>query len=158
MFRAGRSGALTDHTCLLFNVDLKTKKITSAGTNDHWYYTMFKVFNPVISTKRVTRHPDNPSLDLAGVEIPMMDEIMEVCTNCHAKMLPDVPFVGFDVVLTDDKEVEGGICLLEVNLSCNFFGGSFEMEEWRQFSEEGLDWCEKKEKEGSLGERGKKGN
>jgi hypothetical protein len=31
-------------------------------------------------------------------------------------MLPDVPLAGWDVALTAE-----GACLLEVNLSCNFF-------------------------------------
>ena len=66
-------------------------------------------------------------------------------------MLPDVPFVGFDVVLTDDESVAGGICLLEVNLSCNFFGGDFDGDKWRDFLEEGLEWCEKREKENEGG-------
>lgn len=41
--------------------------------------------------------------------------------RAHYLMLPDVPFVGWDVALTDK-----GIYLLEVNLSCNFFRGSFD--------------------------------
>jgi hypothetical protein len=95
----------------------------------------------------VTRHPDNPAKELAGVQIPNIDSILETCVDTHAKMLPDVPFVGFDVVLTDSPDVPGGICLLEVNLSCNFFGGDFDRGSWREFLAEGLEWCEKQDKE-----------
>lgn len=42
----------------------------------------------------------------------------------HFKMCPDVPFAGWDVVLSSDPKVP--VCLLEVNLSCNFFRGSFD--------------------------------
>jgi hypothetical protein len=37
-------------------------------------------------------------------------------------MMPDVPIVGWDVAFTPS-----GICLLEVNLSCNFFKGTFDV-------------------------------
>jgi hypothetical protein len=39
-------------------------------------------------------------------------------------MCPRVPFVGWDVVLSADPKLP--VCLLEVNLSCNFFCGSFD--------------------------------
>jgi len=40
------------------------------------------------------------------------------------KLCPDVPLVGWDVVLSADEKLP--VCLLEVNLSCNFFRGSFD--------------------------------
>ena len=40
-------------------------------------------------------------------------------------MLPDVPLAGWDVAITK----EAGVCLLEVNLSCNFFRGTFDQRE-----------------------------
>ena len=52
----------------------------------------------------------------------------------HAKMCPDVPFVGWDVVLSSDKKCK--ICLLEVNLSCNFFRGSFDKDVYYDFIDE----------------------
>ena len=41
--------------------------------------------------------------------------------RAHFKMMPDVPIVGWDVAFTPR-----GVFLLEVNLSCNFFRGSFD--------------------------------
>lgn len=37
-------------------------------------------------------------------------------------MMPDVPMVGWDVAFTSE-----GVYLLEVNLSCNFFCGTFDL-------------------------------
>lgn len=43
-------------------------------------------------------------------------------------MMAEVPIVGWDVAFTSK-----GIFLLEVNLSCNFFRGSFDMEHYVDF-------------------------
>ena len=51
-----------------------------------------------------------------------MEEAVKVVTNAHFKMMADVPLVGWDVAFTAT-----GIQLLEVNLSCNFFRGSFDL-------------------------------
>lgn len=51
-------------------------------------------------------------------------------------MLPDVPFVGWDVVLSADPKVP--VCLLEVNLSCNFFRGSFDQKKYLDFIDDML--------------------
>lgn len=40
-------------------------------------------------------------------------------------MMAEVPIVGWDVAFTPN-----GIYLLEVNLSCNFFRGSFDQEQY----------------------------
>jgi glutathione synthase/RimK-type ligase-like ATP-grasp enzyme len=49
-----------------------------------------------------------------------MSGILSMVINSHLKLLPDVPMVGWDVAMTNK-----GVVLLEVNLSCNFFRGSF---------------------------------
>lgn len=54
----------------------------------------------------------------------MLQQVVEA----HFKLLPDVTIVGWDVAYT-----KKGICFLEVNLSCNFFRGTFDVEgyfEW----------------------------
>lgn len=52
--------------------------------------------------------------------------------------------VGWDVVLCDEDSVEGGICLLEVNLSCNFFRGIFDEPRWWRFVQEVIVEMEKR--------------
>jgi hypothetical protein len=42
-----------------------------------------------------------------------------------------VPFAGWDVVLSADPDLP--VCLLEVNLSCNFFRGSFDKKLYLDF-------------------------
>ena len=46
-------------------------------------------------------------------------------------MMPDVPIVGWDVAFTPT-----GIFLLEVNLSCNFFRGNFDVQDYICFVDE----------------------
>ena len=50
--------------------------------------------------------------------------MLALVEDSHMKMCPDVPLAGWDVVFSADPKVP--ICLLEVNLSCNFFRGSFD--------------------------------
>jgi hypothetical protein len=46
-------------------------------------------------------------------------------------MAPGVPLIGWDVGMTDK-----GILLLEANLSCNFFRGSYDRERHHAFLDE----------------------
>ena len=50
-----------------------------------------------------------------------MGAILRLVRDAHARMCPAVPLVGWDVALTTE-----GTCLLEANLSCNFFRASFD--------------------------------
>ena len=49
--------------------------------------------------------------------------------NAHKKMLPDIPISGWDVALTKEE----GICLLEVNLSCNLFCNEYNKIKYNHF-------------------------
>ena len=80
----------------------------------------------------MTHHPDG-NIPVAGEVVPEIRSMLALVEESHWKMCPDVPLVGWDVVLSSSEELP--ICLLEVNLSCNFFRGSFD----RQFY---LDFCE----------------
>ena len=61
-----------------------------------------------------------------------------LATDAHAKLLPKVPLAGWDVVLSKDH----GACLLEVNLSCNFFRGTFDEVKYVHFMENYYKFCE----------------
>eukprot|EP00055_Hartaetosiga_balthica_P014807 m.83507 g.83507 ORF g.83507 m.83507 type:complete len:517 (+) comp8691_c2_seq1:230-1780(+) len=126
VWRAGRENAETDHSSILFDVDLATGKIGDGTTNAHWYQlgphgNLFK-YTPSPS---FSSHPDSLQ-HISGGTIPNIKEIKELVCKAHAKMLPDVPLCGWDVALTK----EYGMCLLEVNISCNFFNGSFNKENY----------------------------
>lgn len=47
--------------------------------------------------------------------------MVKVCVDAHKRALPGVPFVGWDLALTPK-----GPLLLEANLSCNLFQGTFD--------------------------------
>lgn len=129
VFRAGRQGADTDHSSILFDVDTSTGTILKGTTNAHWYEIgPTKAFKtPWVSTHDMTHHPDNNKL-ITGAIVPDMEGKLALVADAHFKLLPDVPLVGWDVALTSK-----GVYLLEVNLSCNFFRGSFSLGPYVQF-------------------------
>eukprot|EP00957_Ditylum_brightwellii_P085049 6466780-Ditylum_brightwellii.AAC.1 len=127
VFRAGREGASTDHDSILFDVDVNTGVIQGGTTNAHWYrlglFDFLMIRRPPRSTHGYTHHPDG-NIPVKGQQLPDIRGMLELVEKSHLKLCPDVPFVGWDVVLTNDPKIP--ICLLEVNLSCNFFRGSFD--------------------------------
>lgn len=124
VFRAGRAGASTDHDSILFDVDLATGKVLNGTTNMHWYQLgLDKTLTTpwLCLTHDITHHPDSGQ-KVTGHVIPDIDKVRELCEDAHYRLLPDVPLAGWDVAITE----EAGMCLLEVNLSCNFFRGKFD--------------------------------
>ena len=65
---------------------------------------------------------------ITGEVIPDIQDKLALVADAHFKLLPDVPLVGWDVALTSK-----GVYLLEVNLSCNFFRGSFKLAPYVRF-------------------------
>ncbi|GMH82536.1 hypothetical protein TrST_g11070 [Triparma strigata] len=135
VFRAGREGALTDHDSILFPVSPSTGLILPGTINKNWYST-YSPFTTLRSQDvKLEKHPDTGN-KIAGRRIEEIKRIVEICTDAHFKALPRVPIVGWDVVLCSEEDVPGGICLLEVNLSCNFFRGVFDEDKWWRFVKE----------------------
>jgi len=134
VFRAGRQNALTDHSSILFDVDLTSGEILKGTTNAHWYQLgLDKVFTTpwICLDHTITEHPDT-GVRVTGAKIPNIEGIKKLCEDAHLKLLPDVPLAGWDVALT----AEAGMCLLEVNLSCNFFRGTFNQTAYFKFIDE----------------------
>lgn len=127
VFRAGRAGAATDHDSILFDVDVNTGLIRGGTTNAHWYrlglHEALPGRCPWRSTHGYQTHPDG-DIAVSGNYVPDIKSILALVEESHFKMCPDVPLAGWDVVLSADPKVP--VCLLEVNLSCNFFRGSFD--------------------------------
>ena len=93
VFRAGRAGALTDHSSILFDVDLKTGEIKRGTTNAHWYVQGPKGWSvPWISTHDVKKHPD-VDVQVTGNRVPDIEAAVRLCVDAHRKMMPDVPMV-----------------------------------------------------------------
>jgi len=158
VFRAGRAGAQTDHSAIFYNVDMRTGQITRGGNNAHWYevgirkvtsqekggaWTKHGVFmGEGFARRRESQgvHPDT-GVNLVGQIVPQMQASLELCMRAHKELCPSVPLAGWDVVLVDSESGAGVVpLLLEVNLSCNFFLGSFDepwyfsfCEDWVQF-------------------------
>jgi hypothetical protein len=99
-------------------------------TNAHWYklgphHTLRSPWLPEVGFEC---HPDDPQPLVTGKVIPGMQMALDIVVASHYKLMRDVPIVGWDVTFTPN-----GIYLLEVNLSCNFFRGSFDMAEYIAF-------------------------
>ncbi|KAL3803695.1 hypothetical protein HJC23_003749 [Cyclotella cryptica] len=138
VFRAGRANAATDHDSIMFDVDVSTGKILGGTTNAHWYKLGLWNILPGRCTWRswdheITHHPDG-DIAITGEVVPDIRSMLRLVEESHWKMCPDVPLVGWDVVLSSSEELP--ICLLEVNLSCNFFRGSFDRQVYLDFCEE----------------------
>lgn len=135
VFRAGRKNASTDHDSILFDIDVCTGMISGGTTNAHWYrlglHEVLPGQCPWRSSHDYSHHPDGTDIAVSGKVVPNLQGILELVQDSHLKMCPDVPFAGWDVVLSADPNVP--ICLLEVNLSCNFFRGSFDKKVYLDF-------------------------
>lgn len=131
VFRAGREGAATDHDSILFDVDMSSGRITGGTTNAHWYRLgpteVLPGRCPWRSSHSYQTHPDG-NIPVAGATVPEMEEVLRLAEDSHWKMCPRVPMAGWDVVLSSNPKLPR--CLLEVNLSCNFFRGSFDKKVW----------------------------
>ena len=138
VFRAGRKDAATDHDSILFDIDVKTGLIRGGTTNAHWYRLGLTEALPGMCPWRshhdYTAHPDAEGVEVTGRPVPDITKMMALVEESHLKMCPDVPLAGWDVVLSADSKVP--MCLLEVNLSCNFFRGSFDKKVYLDFVDE----------------------
>lgn len=132
VFRAGRAGAKTDHSSILF--DCADGVMGEGTTNAHWYIvgwsklvSKWKEISCFSFGGEYTAHPDTGKT-LKGIELGERYEAMRaLCVDAHRKMMPDVPLAGWDVALTEDLGGdEEKMVLLEANLSCNFFRGTFD--------------------------------
>ena len=145
VFRAGRAGAATDHDSILFNIDPKTGILLKGTTNAHWYrlglHEILPGRCPWRSYHTYSHHPDG-NIPVTGKTVPDIKGMLKLVEDSHLKLCPDVPFVGWDVVLSKDSKLP--VCLLEVNLSCNFFRGSFDKEVYLDFIDEAIDALHKK--------------
>ncbi len=131
VLRLGREGASTDHSSVLFDVDINKGTVLAGTSNSHWYKLgLNNIFGcPWLpQDDGFDKHPDVPGKVVSGYNIPNLKKAIEEVCKSHFSLLPDVPMVGWDLAFCDDGNV-----LLEVNLSCNFFRGTFDVESYIQF-------------------------
>eukprot|EP00547_Thalassionema_nitzschioides_P015910 CAMPEP_0194249488 /NCGR_PEP_ID=MMETSP0158-20130606/20596_1 /TAXON_ID=33649 /ORGANISM="Thalassionema nitzschioides, Strain L26-B" /LENGTH=433 /DNA_ID=CAMNT_0038986015 /DNA_START=29 /DNA_END=1330 /DNA_ORIENTATION=+ len=137
VFRAGRENAATDHDSILFDVNHSTGELNGGTTNMHWYKLgIFQWLRcPWRSEHSFTHHPDG-NIPITGQKVqPDISKLMKLSEEAHHKMCPLVPFAGWDVVLCKEEPT---ICFLEVNLSCNFFRGSFDQKVYFEYLEDAI--------------------
>jgi hypothetical protein len=125
----------------LFDVDVNTGLIRGGTTNAHWYKLGLHNILPGRCNWRsfhgeYKNHPDVEGLEVTGRTVPDIRGMLKLVEESHLKLCPDVPFVGWDVVLSKDEKVP--VCLLEVNLSCNFFRGTFDVKTYLDFIDDSL--------------------
>lgn len=115
VFRAGRAGAETDHSSILFDVDVKTGLIGGGTTNAHWYRLgLLEILPgrcPWRSHHNYKSHPDG-NIPVSGNVVPDIKNLLALVERSHMDLCPRVPFAGWDVVLSDDENLP--VCLLEV--------------------------------------------
>ncbi len=129
VLRLGRSGAMTDHSSVLFNVDLASGKVGQGVTNSHWYRLgLSAIHSPWLPGPPTITHPDPPCPQVAETVVPDFSSAIDLVTQAHLKMMRDVPLVGWDVAFTNE-----GVFILEVNLSCNFFCAEFDIVDYLAF-------------------------
>mmetsp|Transcript_7536 Transcript_7536/g.9844 ORF Transcript_7536/g.9844 Transcript_7536/m.9844 type:complete len:455 (+) Transcript_7536:155-1519(+) len=135
VFRAGRKGAATDHDAILFDVDVNTGLIQRGTVNANWYKLGASAVASCPWRSRASQdyqtHPDGDGIAVSGNYVPDIQGMLQLVEQAHYDMCPNVPFAGWDVVLSADENVP--VCLLEVNLSCNFFRGSFDIKYYLDF-------------------------
>lgn len=132
VFRAGRAGALTDHDAILFDLDLNTGVIGEGTINKQWYQLGLGNIgsSDKKAVKHFSKHPDCGA-PVTGRVIPDIEGIKKIVIDAHMKSCPNVPLCGWDVALTTDETTP--TCLLEVNLSCNFFQGTVDYPNYFKF-------------------------
>jgi hypothetical protein len=103
VIRLGRKGASTDHSSVLFDVDLATGIIGEGRSNANWYnLSPTALFTGDLLPPPVTdSHPDITDGDavITGKCIPDMKEAIDIVTWSHHKLMKDVPLVGMTTCL-----------------------------------------------------------
>jgi len=137
VFRAGRAGAATDHSSVLFDVDLKTGVMGKATTNAHWYKLGVQGLSSAWTSEKDTTHHPDCDVKITGMQVPDIKSMADLCTDAHSRMMPDVVMAGWDVAFTPQ-----GKLLLEANLSCNFFRGAFDEDCYFGLVHEYFEWLD----------------
>ena len=133
---------MTDHSSIVFDVDLPSGRLKRGTSNAHWYQLgPTKAWRcPWRSEGHTEAHHPDTGARIEGELLPDMGAILRLVRDAHARMCPAVPLVGWDVALTTE-----GTCLLEANLSCNFFRASFDKQAYFGFVEETIARLERRE-------------
>lgn len=127
VFRAALANSNTDHSSVLFSIDMETSTVRNGFSNTEWYETGLEGILRLISRPHsllsipiITNHPDSGKR-ITDTHIPVLPEVIRVSCEAHRALATDVPIIGWDVAWTDK-----GVFILEANLSCNLFMGDYD--------------------------------
>jgi hypothetical protein len=84
VLRLGRANAATDHSSVLFDVDMSSGRIGKGLDNSHWYrlglhHVPTCPWLPLEETH--TKHPDPPYTPVLGQFVPGMKEALDICVQ-----------------------------------------------------------------------------
>ena len=84
VLRLGRTGAATDHSSVLFDVDMSTGEIMKGLTNAHWYklgITSVTTCSWLPPKVMYDSHPDPPYPRVLGETVPGIKEALDICVR-----------------------------------------------------------------------------
>ena len=100
VWRAGRSGAITDHSSVCFGVNPCSGELQCGYTAAAWYQQgRVGVGISAACQAPHIRHPDS-GRTVAGVRLPGIPDVLAMVQQAHAVMAPQLPLAGWDVALT----------------------------------------------------------
>jgi hypothetical protein len=143
VWRAGRAGASTDHSCVMVDVPnaCGNEMLGTGSSSAHWYAKGWKSLRMPLSTAdgAISEHPDTGAM-LEGRNLPGAALATSLCERAHDALMPGVPLAGWDVAFCPPKDgsCDGApeLVLLEANLSCNFFRGDVAWGEYADILDE----------------------
>jgi hypothetical protein len=84
VLRLGRANASTDHSSVLFDVDIRSGVIQQGTSNAHWYQLGLRkaLTCPWLPpSETVLRHADPPFPEVTGRSVPHMDQALRIVTE-----------------------------------------------------------------------------
>lgn len=84
VLRLGRAGASTDHSSVLFDIDMGTGEIRKGLSNAHWYRLGLQNITScpwLPSVQTHTRHPDAPYPEVLGRKVPDIHMAIDICVQ-----------------------------------------------------------------------------
>lgn len=84
VLRLGRANAATDHSSVLFDVDMATGRIGNGLDNSHWYKLGLRNARTcpwLPNQKTHTKHPDPPYVQVLGQVVPDIKLAVDICVQ-----------------------------------------------------------------------------
>ena len=139
VWRAGREGAATDHSSILFDVDVENRVFGDGSVNAGWYELGPRALwtTPFRNDEVMGIHLDS-GVQVTGTPLERAQDIVDMAADFHHMLIPHLPFAGWDVAFVEGGELQ----ILELNASCNFFQGHVDQDEYTRVLWEYFEGCD----------------